>query len=90
MKSEISAIILRDRQHVEIDIVRQPAVQTQLIPASALASFARRKVKKVELHRLFQLVDVVSRQEHVGNVRLKMLDLLWSTYVRVRVGKPMH
>lgn len=55
VKGELPASILGDGDHIEIDIVLQPAIQTQLISTGALAASSVEKSRKSNFTGFFSL-----------------------------------
>jgi hypothetical protein len=74
---------LDDGHDAQIDIWREAAVQRYLAPAVVGAASRRRVVEKAEVDSLLDLVDALTRQQHVGDVRLPQLD---GGGARLRVG----
>jgi len=51
----------------------EPSIEPHFLLAEVPAKLRRAKVDKAELHRLLQLVDKISRQEHYRDVRVANL-----------------
>ena len=65
-----------DRDDVEIDRRREPAIEAQLLLAVELPLREGREVQEPEVDRLLDLVGVRARQQHVRDVRLQVPDAL--------------
>ena len=74
----------RQRNHVDIHVAGEPAVEPELGAAGGLAARQRREVEVGKTHRLFQLVDARPGEKHPRHMRLAHDHLVGA--VRIGVG----
>jgi hypothetical protein len=75
------------RQYIEIDIARQPAVQVELGAAGRLPTLHGREIEVREPYRLLQLVDPVAGKEHTGHMGFVQSHPVHGVRVGLRLGK---
>ena len=63
-----------DRDTIEVDVRRKPAVQPQFLPAVVRAALQRAEVQKAEIQRFLDLQRPVAREEDTGDVRVQSAD----------------
>ena len=61
---------LVNRNHSQVDVRTEPAIQVKLALAKVTALFQRAEIKKPELHRLLHFEDKRRRDEHPRDVGL--------------------
>jgi hypothetical protein len=66
--------IERQLDRAQVDVPGEPSIEPYLLLAVALAQGRRAEVEAVPAHRLLQLVDVASREEHPRHVGLHRVD----------------
>jgi hypothetical protein len=64
------------RNHIQIDLRRHTSVEPKFLVAIEAAFFQGRKVQESKIDWLLDLVSVLSRQKHPGNVSFEKLDRL--------------
>jgi hypothetical protein len=64
-----------DRDHVLIQLGREPPVQPQLLAAEEVPLGKGREVEEAERERLLELVRMPTGQQNVGDVRLDVFDV---------------
>ncbi|OIQ90249.1 hypothetical protein GALL_278800 [mine drainage metagenome] len=62
-----------DRQHVEVDSCREPAIQAQFIVVGLVPGLQRREVEKTEPHGFLDLPGVFAVEQDPGNMRFETL-----------------
>ena len=74
-----------DRNDLQVQRRRRAPVQPQFFLAKALARFERGEVEEPEIDGLLELVGVLAREQHPGDVGLDQLDTLGRMRIAVRV-----
>jgi hypothetical protein len=74
-----------DRDHIQIELRRQTAVEPQLFLAIEAAPLQGREIQKAEIERLLELVGIVPGQQHMRDMGLDMLDAIDCVRIGPRV-----